>query len=143
MPQKARGKRKAGDSGGDTSLPSDVGRSTRGALGTWMQKSLGHYDQPDDSHTDMQDNRGPPGVLHSGDFVPARSLPSDGTPLCEIPEQPGLLVQQVGARLEEQIKDYHAHVFIGEEVQDRERGGEEWTDWLEGRLDTSLERMLP
>ena len=105
FPQKARGKRKAGDTGGDTLMtpaPSDVGRSTRGALDTWVQKSLGHYDQPDYSRNDMQDKRGPPDLPYSGDFVPARFLPSDGTPLSEIPDSSQRPRRKPAARKQQQ-----------------------------------------
>lgn len=89
FPLKARGKRKADDVGADASskaAASTKERPKRGALDTWVQKSLGGYDEPDDSSDTRQDGQGPPDLPYSRDFVTARSLPVGGTPLGEIPD---------------------------------------------------------
>lgn len=89
FPLKARGKRKPDDVGADAS--SKAAASTkehprRGALDTWVQKSLGGYDELEDSPDTLQDDPGPPDLPYSRDFVTARSLPVGGTPLSEIPD---------------------------------------------------------
>lgn len=89
FPQKARGKRKAADSSVDvllTPAPSNNERHKRGALDTWVQKSLGGYDEVDDSPNTFQEDQGPPDLPYPPDFVSARSLPPGGTPLSEIPD---------------------------------------------------------
>lgn len=89
FPQKARGKRKADDTSVDalpTPATSNKERHKRGALDTWVQKSLGGYDELDDSPNTLQDEQGPPDLPYPRDFVSARSLPSGGTPLSEIPD---------------------------------------------------------
>lgn len=89
FPQKARGKRKAVDTGVDASLtpaPATKERHKRGALDTWVQKPLGGYDQFGDSPNSLQGDQDPPDLPYSRDFVSARSLPPGGTPLSEIPD---------------------------------------------------------
>ncbi|KAL9065412.1 MAG: hypothetical protein Q9161_008268 [Pseudevernia consocians] len=89
FPQKARGKRKTADASVDvliTPAPSNKERHKRGALDTWVQKSLGGYDEADDSPNTFQKDQGPPDLPYPGDFVSARSLPPGGTPLSEIPD---------------------------------------------------------
>lgn len=106
FPQKARGKRQAGDASVDafsTPAPSKGERHRRGALDTWVQKSLGGYDELGDtsntvqrslggydeldySPNTLQEDPGAPDQPCSRDFVSARSLPPGGTPLSEIPD---------------------------------------------------------
>lgn len=89
FPQKARGKRKADDAPVDallTPAPSNKERHKRGALDTWVQKSLGGYDELTDSTNTLREDQGLPDLPHPRDFVSARSLPSGGTPLSEIPD---------------------------------------------------------
>lgn len=91
FPQKARGKRKADDTSVDavfTPAPSNKERSKRGALDTWVQKSLRGYTELDDSAGTLVADQGPPDLPYSRDFVSARSLPPGGTPLSEIPDAP-------------------------------------------------------
>ena len=89
FPQKARGKRKADDGGSDassTAAPSTKERQKRGALDTWVQKSLGGYDELEDYPNTLPEDRGPPDLPYCHDFVTARSLPAGGIPLGEIPD---------------------------------------------------------
>lgn len=89
FPLKARGRRKADDVGADASSKAAAStreRPKRGALDTWVQKSLGGYDELEDSPNTLQDERGPPDLPYARDFVTARSLPVGGTPLSEIPD---------------------------------------------------------
>ena len=91
FPQKARRRRKADDASVEASLmpaPSNKEPHKRGALDTWVQRSLGAYDERDHSPDTLQEDQGPPGLLFSRDFVSARSLPPGGTPLSEIPDAP-------------------------------------------------------
>ena len=89
FPQRARGKREfdyAGVEAVSTPVPSNKERYKRGALDTWVQKSLGGYDELDNPPSNLHDKQGPPDLPHPHDFVSARSLPSGGTPLSEIPD---------------------------------------------------------
>ena len=89
FPQKARGKRKTNDASVEpllTPAPSNKERYKRGALDTWVQKSIGGYDEHDDSPDTLRGDLGPPDLPHPCDFVSARSLPPGGTPLSEIPD---------------------------------------------------------
>ena len=88
FPQKARGKRKAGDASGDmlvTPVPSNKKPYKLGALDTWVQKSLGNYNRLDEP-PNTPEHRGPPDLPYARDFISARSLPQNGTPLSEIPD---------------------------------------------------------
>ena len=88
FPQKARGKRKADDASVDvlaTPAPSNKECYKRGALDTWVQKSLGGYNELDEPPNTLED-RGPPDLPYARDFISARSLPQNGTPLSEIPD---------------------------------------------------------
>lgn len=87
FPQKARGKRKADDGSVDVlATPAPSKESYKlGALDTWMQKSLGNDNRLDDS-PNTPEHRGPPDLPYARDFISARSLPQNGTPLSEIPD---------------------------------------------------------
>ena len=89
FPQKARGKRRADDASFEalaTPAPSNRECYKRGALDTWVQKSLRGYDGLDDFPEALQEDQGPPDLPYPHDFVSARSLPPGGTPLSEIPD---------------------------------------------------------
>ena len=89
FPQKARGKRRADDASLEaleTPAPPNRERHKRGALDTWVQKSLRGYDELDDFPDAFQEDQGPPDLPYPRDFVSARSLPPGGTPLSEIPD---------------------------------------------------------
>lgn len=89
FPQKARGKRRADDASLEaleTPAPSNRERYKRGALDTWVQKSLCGYDELNDFPDAFQEDQGPPDLPYPRDFVSARSLPPGGTPLSEIPD---------------------------------------------------------
>lgn len=89
FPQKARGKRKADDTGADALLraaPSNKERQKPGALDIWLQDSVGGYEELEDLPTAPREHQGPPDLPYSRDFVSARSLPPGGTPLSEIPD---------------------------------------------------------
>ena len=89
FPQKARGKRKVDDAGVDalsTAASSNKERQKHGALDTWVQKSLGGYDELDESPNTLQEDPGPPDLPYSCSFTSARSLPLGGIPLSEIPD---------------------------------------------------------
>ena len=89
FPLKARGKRKAENAGVNASssaAPSYKEHQKRGALDTWVQKSLDGYDELEGSPNTLQGDQGPPDLPYSHDFISARSLPLGGTPLSEIPD---------------------------------------------------------
>lgn len=89
FPQKARRMRNTDDASVDpflTPAPSNKERHKRGALDTWVQKSLHGYYELGDSPDTLQEDQGPPDLPYSRDFVSARSLPPGGTPLHEIPD---------------------------------------------------------
>lgn len=91
FPQKARGKRKADDASvvaSSAPAPSNKERHKRGALDTWVQRSLGGHEELDDSSNTLQADQGPPDLPYPRDFVSARSLPQGGTPFSEIPDAP-------------------------------------------------------
>lgn len=105
FPQKARGKRKADDASLDKSLKpeqSSTERHRRGALDTWVQKSLGGYAEFDDPPNTFQEDQGPPDLPYSRDFVSARSLPAGGTPLSEIPDASQRLRRKPAPRKQQQ-----------------------------------------
>ena len=89
FPQKARGRGRADDASDNgllTPVPSNSERQKRGALDTWVQKSLGGYGDIDSSPNIIRGDQGPPDLPQTRDFVSARSLPQGGTPLSEIPD---------------------------------------------------------
>ena len=89
FPLKARGKRKAEYAGVNalsSAAPSNKEHQKRGALDTWVQKSLDSYDELEGSPDTLQGDQGPPDLPYSHDFISARSLPAGGTPLSEIPD---------------------------------------------------------
>ena len=89
FPLKARGKRKAENAGVNalsSAAPSNKEHQKRGALDTWVQKSLDGYDELEGSPNTLQGDQGPPDLPYSHDFISARSLPAGGTPLSEIPD---------------------------------------------------------
>ena len=89
FPLKARGKRKAENADVNafsSATPPNKEHQTRGALDTWVQKSLDGYSQLEASPDTPQGDQGPGDLPYSYDFIPARSLPLGGTPLSEIPD---------------------------------------------------------
>lgn len=105
FPLKARGNRKTNDANVEpllTPAPSNKERYKRGALDTWVQKSIGGYDELDDSPDTLRGDQGPPDLPHPCDFVSARSLPPGGTPLSEIPDTSQRPRRKTAARKQEQ-----------------------------------------
>ena len=89
FPQKARGKPMGTDVNANilmTPVPSNKGGSKGGALDAWVQKSQGDYMENDHSPDSLHGNEGPPDLPYRRDFISARSLPSGGIPLSEIPD---------------------------------------------------------
>ena len=89
FPLKARGRRKAENPGVNalsSPAPSNKEHHKRGALDTWVQKSLDGCDELEGSPGTLQGDQGSPDLPYSPDFISARSLPLGGTPLSEIPD---------------------------------------------------------
>ena len=89
IPLKARGKRRAENAGVNAmSSAARFGKEhhKRGALDTWVQKSLDDCDELEGSFNAFQGDQACPDLPYSCDFISAKSLPLGGTPLSEIPD---------------------------------------------------------
>ena len=108
FPLKARGKRKGDDTGINalsTASTSNKNHQNGGALDTWVQKSLGGYDELEHSSATLQQDQGPPDLPYYRDFISARSIPLGGTPLSEIPD-----ASQRPRRKPELWKQHHSNI---------------------------------
>ena len=105
FPLKARGKRKAENAGANalsSVAPSNKEHQKRGALDTWVQKSLDDYNELEGSPNTLRGDQGPPDLPYSRDFISAKSLPLGGTPLSEIPDASQLTRRQPLPRKQQQ-----------------------------------------